>query len=391
MVTSPDSVKYPQVPYGVLAQDQNSFFGNAGASRLPTQAPMLKWRKAIANVRTGTARAKLLVVGDSTTVGAGAGTGGTTNLNAAFPRCFAARAATVLNQSFVPASFNSIWGSGGIASIVSYSTYDTRTTFGTGWAMSGGGTLGSNFIRFTSGGGIATFAFTPTASFDTITVYYYAAAGQGTFTTDIDGGASLGTTNTATGSGILSTSFTVAAGTHTININAQNNGSLFISGIIPSLSTTYGVDVVMAGHYGSTAANWSPGGTFGPLTALRALAPDCTVVNLTINDANQGTDLNTYRSNLIQLISAAQDSGDVVLMVGAPPNTTVTTKGTLDQYAAVIYDLAEVYNCGVVDMLRRWGYYSNISAYFPYFDTLHPGNLAYADMGQAVASGLMFQ
>lgn len=389
--TSPDSVVYPTVPYGVIPRDQNGFFGEAGMNRLPLQAPFLKWRKAVANVRTGTARAKLLFVGDSTTMGAGAGTGGATNLNAAFPRCFPARVATILNQTFVPCSFNSIWGSQNAPAVLTYSTYDTRTVFGTGWAMSGGGTLGANFIRFTSGGGVATFAFTPTAAFDTITIYYYAAAGQGTFTTDVDGGASLGTTNTATGSGFLSTSFTVSAGTHTININAQNNGSLFISGIIPSLSTTYAVDAVLAGHYGATALNYTPAGSFGPLTALRAYAPDCTVVNLTVNDAFQRTNLSTYRANLATLISAAQESGDVVLMVGAPPNNTVTTSGTLGLYADVVYDLAAQYNCGLVDIYRRWGVYSNISAYFPYYDALHPGNLAYADMAQAVASGLMFQ
>ena len=50
--TSPDSVVYPTVPYGVIPQDQNGFFGKAGMNRLPLQAPFLKWRKAVANVRT---------------------------------------------------------------------------------------------------------------------------------------------------------------------------------------------------------------------------------------------------------------------------------------------------------------------------------------------------
>lgn len=391
MVTSPDSVIYPQTPYGVLGQDQNAFYGNDGVPRLPLQAPMLKWRKAVANVRTGVGRGNLLFIGDSTTMGAGAGTGGSRNLNEAFPRSFPARVASVLNSTFVATSFNSIWGSQNANALVTYATYDTRTVFGTGWAMLGGGTLGANFIRFTSGGGVATFAFTPTASFDTITIYYYAAAGQGTFTTDVDGGASLGTTNTATGSGILSTSFTVSAGTHTINLNAQNNGSLFISGIVPSLSTTPAIDVISAGWYGAIAGTYNGAGSFGPLTALRAMAPDCTVINLTINDSNDGTVLATYQTNLAAIITAAQESGDVVLMIGAPSGTAAATNGTLGQYVSVVYDLAARYSCGLADMQRRWGSYAAIQPTFPYYDTLHPGNLAYADEGQAVASALLFQ
>ena len=389
MTTSPDSVIYPKTPYGVLPQDQNAFYGDSGTNKLPLQAPMLKWRKAIANVRTATARAKLLVVGDSTTMGAGAGTGGATNLNASFLRSFPTRMASVLNTTFVATNYNAIWGNQGCP--ITYATYDPRAVFGVGWGMSGGGTLGNTFISFTNGGGIATFAFTPALSFDRIDVWYYAAPGQGTFTTDVDGGASLGTTNTAIGTGFLKTTFTVAAGTHTININAQNTGGLFISGIIPYLSTTSAVDVIPAGWFGALAGTINGSGSFGPLTALRALAPDCTVINLTINDSNAATNIDVYRNNMKSIINAAQESGDVVLMVGAPSDSVRATNGTLGLYVNVVYELAASESCAVVDMKRRWGSYDDIQPTFPYYDTLHPGNLAYADQGQAVASALTFQ
>lgn len=391
MTTSPDSVIYPTTPYGVLPQDPNAFYGAEGVTRLPTQAPLLNWRKAVANVRTGAGRGKLLFIGDSTTMGAGAGTGGASYLNAAFPRSLPARVASILNDTFVPAQLQSIWGSQAANTYVTYSTYDTRTVFGTGWAMSGGGTLGANFIRFTSGGGVATFAFTPTAICDGVTIYYYQATGQGSFTVNVDGGASLGTTSTAGSTLYTSVSHTFAAGTHTININAQNNGSLFIGGIVPSLSTTPAIDVISGAWYGSVAGTFASGGLFGPLTAMRAIAPDCTLINLTINDSNGGTDLGSYRARLATIIEAAQESGDVLLMAGPPSDSVSALNGTLGQYIAVLYDLAAEYSCGVVDLPRRWGSYDAIQPYFPYTDTMHPGNLAYADAGQAVASTLMFQ
>ena len=132
-------------------------------------------------------------------------------------------------------------------------------------------------------------------------------------------------------------------------------------------------------------------GSFGPLTALRALAPDCTVINLTINDSNAATNIDVYRNNMKSIINAAQESGDVVLMVGAPSNSVRATNGTLGLYVNVVYELAASESCAVVDMKRRWGSYDDIQPTFPYYDTLHPGNLAYADQGQAVASALTFQ
>lgn len=379
---------YPEIPYGMLGQDQNAFFGGRAADRLPLQADMLKWRKAVANVRTGAGRGTLLFIGDSTTMGAGAGTGGTVALNAAYPRSLAARAASILNSTFVTTQLNSVWGSQ--ATLVSYATYDTRVSLGTGWAMSGGGTLGSNFMRFTNGA-TGTLAFTPTASCDTVKIYYYVASGQGSFTVDVDGGASLGTINTNGTTNYTSTTYTFAAGTHTINLNAQNNGSLFVGGIVPQLSTTPAIDVVLGAWYGARAGTFNAAGGFGPLTAMRALAPDCTVVNLTINDSNAGTPFATYQANMVGIIEAAQESGDVVLMIGPPSGTQNATDGVLDQYINIVYSLAEQYGCAVVDMRRRWISYAAIQPTFPYYDTLHPMNLAYADAAQAVASALMFQ
>jgi hypothetical protein len=94
------------------------------------------WRAAMARVRAGTGRGTLLIVGDSTTMGAGAGTGGTTNLNAAWPKAWPRLMAKLLPTLGVPISDATLQGDQ--TSQVAYGTYDTRVTFGTGWLNTGG-------------------------------------------------------------------------------------------------------------------------------------------------------------------------------------------------------------------------------------------------------------
>lgn len=350
--------------------------------------PLRKWRSAVAKVLAGEARAKLLFVGDSTTVGAGAGTGGSGNMNSAISRSIAARVASNLNRT-VPTMWDSIWGSQNVTSLVTYPAYDPRVSLGTGWSMAGGGTLGSHFFQYTTGSA-GTLAFTPTASCDRATVYYYRNAGQGSYAINVDGGATISTVSTAGAAGFVADTVSFAAGTHTINLVASNNGNMFISGVIPWLSTTVSVDVILGGWHGALAGTINGAGSFGPLTALRAIAPDCTVINLTINDSNAGTDMATYRGHMASIIAAAQESGDVILMVGPPSNTVAATNGTLDQYVATILDLADYYGCGVVDLKERWGSYAESSPTLPYFDNLHPNNRAYADVARALTNALAY-
>lgn len=367
-----------------------TFTRDPGYTSDPDEPPILwNWRAAVGNVRGAVSRGKLVFMGDSTTAGYGAGTGGTGMLNAARARCFPVRTAQILDRGFVETNADTIWGSQNYDSLVTYNAYDPRVVLGTGWSMAGGGTLGDNFFRFT-GGATGTLAFTPTLSFDKIEVWYYRASGQGSFTVNVDGGASLGTVDTDGATGFVSTTLTCSAATHTINLNAQADGDIYIGGVVPYLSTETGIDVIVAGWSGAFAATMDDAGAFGPLTALRALAPACTVINLTINDSNAGTDLAAYTAAMELIIAAAQESGDVILMVGPPSNTAAATNGQLDDYIAVLNTLALRYGCVVVDLKERWGSYDAVQSYFPYVDTLHPRAAAYADVGQAVAAALMF-
>lgn len=346
--------------------------------------PLRYWRKAVANVRSGAGRGTVVVIGDSTSMGAGAGDSGTAALTNAYPYSFPSQLAPLLNAT-VPTSFQNIFGGQAGAGVLTYTAYDTRVTFGTGWTTSGGATLGSTFFAYTNGSA-SKLTFTPSASFTRIKVWYYQNTGQGTLTVDVDGGASLGTINTSGSSLYTSQTFTCAAGTHTINLTAGNNGSLFIGGVVVWTAATPAIDLILAGGYGTIASSWAaPTTAFSPRTALQALAPDLTIYDLTINDSNAGTNVAAYKASMELLIQAAQVSGDVVLMVGPPSNTTAATDGTLDLYVQALEQLAATYGCLMLNIKQRWVSYAVTDPILPYYDNLHPERQGYADIAQAAS------
>lgn len=339
---------------------------------------LLHWRKAIAKVRDGTGRGRLVLIGDSTTAGAGAGTGGTLNYNGAYAKNWP-RALGALLSATVPTSDNSFFGDQ--CQNVAYGTYDPRVVLGTGWAPTQN-SLGGNMFHFTVGSP-GTLAFTPAGQIDTITIYYLNATG--TFTVNVDGGASLGTVTPSGTFLVSSQTFTVTKGAHTINMVAVNDAQVYVLGVVSYDSTTPAIDIIQTACSGSTASTFTSTGLgWSPMTVLAILAPDLTEIGLTINDSNAATALATYQTQMQAIITAAQLSGDALLMVGAPSNTANATNGTLDQYVGAVKSLALANNNGVVDLKTRWVSYAVTNPQLPYFDSLHPMRLGYRDIAQAV-------
>jgi lysophospholipase L1-like esterase len=347
------------------------------------------WRKALASVRDGTGRAKLLLLGDSTTAGTGSGSGGTSNTVGAYAHSFPRALAPLLARS-VTVNDNSFIGDQSMSVVVTpYNSYDPRVTIGTGWTYTPG-TIGGFMFKFNPGANTL-LSFAPAAAFDTMVIWYSKSSTGGSFTVNVDGGATISTINTNAGTSSLSSStLTVAKATHTININASNNTTFFILGIITYDSAVPAVDLIQGGAHGSSVAGLvSAGGSpWSPVPALSTFAPDLTVMDLTINDSENGTALDTYRTGLQQLITAAQATGDVILMVGPPSNTTIATNGTLDQYIAVMRSLALANNCGMLDLKTRWVSYAVTNPVLPYSDSKHPGRLGYQDIAAAVYAAI---
>lgn len=379
-----DITNPPGAEGGPNAQTTASGTFNLNATSLPF------FRKAVANAKIGVSRGIVAVVGDSTNMGAGAGTSGTSNLNGA-----AQKAWPQLLGSFtggpIGLSSNSWWGTQGYDSAagITLPGYDTRLNPGANWSPNLT-SLGGKVIRYATGA-VNNWVLTPTYAFDTFVVYFLKNTGLGSMTANVDGGSSLGTITTANASFVWAKqSFTVTKGIHTINLVPANDAQVFIGGIVAYDSTVPGLDVVQAAVYGATTATFTPNvNVYDAIPTLKFLAPALTIINLTINDSNAQTALATYLANLQIITTAAKVSGDCLYMVGAPSNTTQATNGTLDQYIAVINTLAVLNNCAVINLKTRWVSYAVTNPIFPYFDTLHPGVLGNQDESQAVYGALM--
>lgn len=357
-----------------------------GAGNTPALPAMPKFAAAVSRVQGGTGRGLILALGDSTVAGAGAGSGGTSDMNGAYSNGWPSQFATLLNGS-IPTVFQSFFGSQ--VSQVAYGTYDTRLVLGANWTAAGVSILGGVTFKFAVGA-VNNLAFTPPAAFDTIIVYYARNPGLGTFTVNIDGGTALGTAiNTNAASALSSVTYTVAKGTHTINIVPGNDQTLHIAGIRTYDSTVPAIDIIQVGAYGALTATFdvttSP---WSAINALKTLAPDLTFIDLTINDSNAPTLLSTYSTQLNDITVAAKVSGDGVLIVGPPSNTVLATNGTLDTFIAALKSIAAANNCRVVDTKDRWGSYAAVQPTYPYFDNFHPETAGYGDMAAAIRASL---
>jgi lysophospholipase L1-like esterase len=361
----------------------------SGLSNLKS-ANLPYWRRAIAKVRTASGRGKVVIIGDSTTAGAGSGSSGTSLMVGAAANAWPKKLAAIPNSP-VPFLSNSWWATQGCygASGVTLPTYDPRVALGANWAPNLT-TLGGQLIRYATGA-VNNLSFTPTGAFDTIVVYFVKNNSNGSATVNVDGGASLGTLNTNNASLVLgSQSFTCTKGTHTINIVPNNDNQLFILGIQTYDSTSPAIDILSTSSYGALASTFTANvNVYDPRPVLRFLAPDLTIICLTINDSNNGTALATYLANVQLLITDGKLSGDVVLMVGAPSNTTQATDGTLDSFIAGLTALAQTNGCPLINLKTRWTSYAVTNPVLPYGDTLHPGNLGYADKALAVYEALV--
>jgi len=357
-------------------------------------ARMPYWRAAIARVRAGTGRGKLLMVGDSTTSGTGSGSGGTSMLNGAFATA-PGRGVAALLAAVVATSDKSLIGDQGVPAILgatAYGTYDTRVVQGAGWNAAPTVVVGGNAFRYQTGAA-SIFAFTPAGAFDNFKIWYIKQTPSGGFAVNVDGGASLGTVST-TGAGqtVGHSDFTVTRGTHTINLTASNDNQIIFLGIEVWDSTVPAIDIVQAGWHGSKIGGWASvvasTTPWIPVNFIPTLAPDLTVINLTINDSNAPTALATYQAQMQVLITAAKTTGDVLLVAGAPSDTAFATNGTLDRFVDVLRLLARTNGCGLLDIPARWGSYAAANPLFPYSDLLHPGAVGYQDIAQAIVTAL---
>lgn len=340
-------------------------------------------RKAIAKVLAGQ-RARLLVYGNSTEVGAGAGANaGVIYLEGARPKNWPSQLATLLTAQGIPAYNEAIMGEQAISTSGStYPVYDTRLAV-SGFTHSAVGAVGRSWKSTASG---STWAFTPTMTFDRFDVYTLTDTGYGAINADVDGGAATAISNNAALS-VKKTTVSCTRGTHTINLVTTSTSDTYIVGVVPWDSTVGGLDIIQAGWVGGKIDNFAGTSVWYPANAafLTSIGADVAWVELTINDANQSTSGATYAAYLATLAGALATSGAEVLLSNGIPSSTAESVGTLDAINSALASYAGSNGLVYFDQRARLVNYATANANGWMADTVHGNAKLYADKARWVA------
>ncbi|MGF7131891.1 lysophospholipase L1-like esterase [Paraburkholderia sp. EB58] len=346
-----------------------------------------RWRKAMGGVRSGTARARLCCLGDSTTFGLGSvGTPASYSNAKAFG--YPTQLAQALGaQKNLAAHWDSFWCDNGLDSVAGATLplADPRIALGTGWSNTGQTSMGglSLFNNTTTN----PVSFTPINAFDTFDIWTVCNSGLGTVTADI-GGAVLATISTSTGThGATKTTVSTGAAPATGTINVRLSGTLasvFLIGIEAYNSTLPKVSVWNQGWCGGTTANITGNASpWSTLPALVAAAPNLVMCGIGINDSRTGVTLAQYIANYQELITAITAVSDMVLFVENPPEISVVTTALWTQFQQAVYQLAAANNLPLIDLTQRWVSWAYSNALGYYYDALHPYAAGYGDITQA--------
>lgn len=336
---------------GLAADLQDRPFADTGVYNW-NPAYLRRTAKALADVRSGKARAVINYLGDSGIMGVGAGDGGSGYTNA-WGRSAAYYLAKAINAAdpSIPIRRSEWFGCKNIATASGLTAYDPRLTFTGGAAPDNNRkVIGANFIKHTGAGSTI---FTPTEQFDRIRAWYGKDTTLGTFTLAVDGGGAIVTTDTAGAVAYAYADASCSLGTHYVTL-ANTTGTIFLSGMECWNSTVMDLMVRALGWSGSRSTDWTTTTyPYSPLSALDDLGGALTIIKLHRNDQNTGVTPAAFKANMQAILDVVTVYSDVILIRGHEPyNWTLTNDAGFLQ---VLKELSDQYKAPLFDMVQRQG------------------------------------
>lgn len=343
-----------------------------------------KLQSGIAKVMAGTGQCYIGLAGDSTSVGAGAGTGAKFLIGAR-SKSPAAQLASALVSAGIPAADDSWFGEHLIAAFqaTTMTQYDSRFTVSAAANYYPNGdyrSLGGIPYLLNSAGKAVNF--TPTNAVDTVDIYSYNEV-AGVFDVSFAGGASLGTVTNLVTPTVKKTTKTFTRGTGAVQA-LWVSGSATILGMVAYDSTTprvhvmgwgmYGAKLTDADSYVNNTHEWRGG------AVLSVVAPDVVIVDMTINSEIAGglSGVAAYKAALTTLCNDVVASGaDLVLATPHYVGNAAQTTGICDAYVSAIHGVATTFDAPVIDVYGRLDDYATFNAHGMYADTLHPTPAGY--------------
>ncbi|WP_420104562.1 SGNH/GDSL hydrolase family protein [Bosea sp. (in: a-proteobacteria)] len=359
-----------------------------------TPANLRRWHAALAKVRAGLGRARVVFIGDSKTVGTGAGTSsGNTWTDGAEPRSKVAHFTRQLTAAGIPTNRNAWFGSSGLASPAAKVAYDARLTIGAGWS-GGPQTLGG--VSWATNG-TTSINFAAAGNTDTLESFFRlrSADGQGSITVDASPTVltTLNVSPPAEQPGKATATTTLGA--HTWNVQRTGGGFLNFVGMIAYDSTAPAVDIINGGAFGTVSGYHAStnSSTIDAATMLSVIQPNLVIIQLGTNNLNVGWDLAVYTADILDIITNAKAAGaDVVLEV--PTFGQAGGYGTTAQRQELrqaLVGLGASQGCMVVDHDARFVSYTFANSLGLHRDTVpHETEPGYADEAQALVNALVF-
>jgi lysophospholipase L1-like esterase len=357
------TVTLAQLPSGVMPD-----YRVYGQAKLPI------WRNKLASVATGTSDARVLFIGDSTTWGAYSANWPANTTSSGWPALMSKMFPSSTPVSNASATTQGLGG--GADSRVVLSGAFINTNIGGGFGHQTYSVNGTGSLVFTPGDGV---------SYDSFTIYTQGGLGGGTISATATGGSATNIVQAYSNTVVKTTVTAASAGTsNAVTLSWVSGTSVQVLGIEAFNSTVRRVRFANAGISGSATSAWADSAT--SIIAIKAWAPDLTVIMLGINDAQSNVTTATYLANIQAMVTAAKLSGDVIVMSSVPSDPSLASTVTLEAaYAAALPSLAGSNNIVFMDLFNRFGgaFVSPMMT-----NTLHPNPAGYFDIASFVNSYL---
>ncbi|MFG6441121.1 SGNH/GDSL hydrolase family protein [Roseateles sp. LKC17W] len=357
-------------------------------------AALPNWRAGAQQTRAGVI-CRIAWPGNSTAVGYGAlGAANYVGIKRASPT---SRLAALLDTILRPTGIESWMGNNGseTAGGTTFNQYFPSLNPGAGWVNSPQGSLGKNSLENST----TTNALPLTASVPVNTgeIFYFSkpvdgTAAFGTFTVNVDGGATLATVDCNAAKTMRKQVVTFARGYHTLNVVPPGGGVyVVIAGMIAYDSENPGVQVLNLGYAGGTAATLKGSGTLATSNVISTLGCKLIILGNLINDWVAGTNVATFKADTQTLITAAKNGGacDVVLITDIPTAPGVASYATQAAYLTAYRELAAENSLILIDWYTQsGGTYEAANAAGLMYDDRHESALGYTRKAEMVASVL---
>lgn len=268
--------------------------------------------------------------------------------------------------------------------------YSPAATFGTGWSLlnAAPSPWGAK-LPYNNGTTGTSVVFTPARAYDRVEWFHTRFSGGGTLTLDI-GGTVFGTIDqNAVSSSFTKASFSLgAAQTGAITAKRTSTGaaSTFAMGARCWLSGERHVQVETLGVSGWKTSDWLVSTeAYSPRNAIAQLGSHLFIIDLGVNDKNNGRTIAAYKADLKTLATTCRATGADVLL--AIPHLAQNAAGGYyfdASWAQAVIDAASELGLPPPIDLRAIGL---VAA--DYQDDIHLRSSGYAKVGQAYAARLL--